>query len=195
MRERGLAACCSALVIAVLTAFAVVSGAQEAGPPAVRFTTEEAFDASTIQPYAGRHDDVYRHIDANIQAHVKELQRWVRQPSVSAQNRGIAEMAKLLRERSPHARLQGSGARAHGRAPRRLRLLRRRRAEDARRLHDVRRAAGRDRLAGARVRRRDHGYRARQGPDGARRDQPEGTGAGVPQRARRDHRDGAASCR
>ncbi|HEX2444024.1 MAG TPA: M20/M25/M40 family metallo-hydrolase [Vicinamibacterales bacterium] len=96
MRERGLAACFSALVIAVLTALAVVSGAQEAGPPAVRFTTDEAFDASTIQPYAGRHDAVYGHIDANIQAHVKELQRWVRQPSVSAQNRGIAEMAKLL---------------------------------------------------------------------------------------------------
>ena len=58
MRERGLAACFTALVIAVLTALAVGSGAQEAGPPAVR-TTDEAFDASTIQPYAGRHDAVY----------------------------------------------------------------------------------------------------------------------------------------
>jgi acetylornithine deacetylase/succinyl-diaminopimelate desuccinylase-like protein len=96
MRERALAACASVLVIAVLSAFSAASGLQETGPPAIRFTTEEAFDASTIQPYAGRHDDVYRHIDANLEAHVKELQRWVRQPSVSAQNRGIAEMAKLL---------------------------------------------------------------------------------------------------
>ena len=65
-------------------------------PPAIRFTTEDAFDARGIPAYAGKHDDVYRHIDANIQAHIAELQRWVRQPSVSAQNRGIAEMAKLL---------------------------------------------------------------------------------------------------
>ncbi len=39
---------------------------------------------------------MYKHIDANIEPHIKELQRWVRQQSVSAQNRGIAEMASLL---------------------------------------------------------------------------------------------------
>ena len=63
---------------------------------ATRFTTDEAFDASTISPYSGSHDAVYAHIDAHRDAHLAELQRWVRQPSVSAQNRGIAEMAKLL---------------------------------------------------------------------------------------------------
>lgn len=78
-------------------AFVAVSGvAQEVRPPSIRFTTEDAFDARGVPAYAGKHDDVYRHIDANIQAHIGELQRWVRQPSVSAQNRGIAEMAKLL---------------------------------------------------------------------------------------------------
>lgn len=61
-----------------------------------RFTTDEAFDASAIAPYGGRHDEVYAHIDANLKEHVAELQRWVRQPSVSAQNRGITEMANLL---------------------------------------------------------------------------------------------------
>jgi acetylornithine deacetylase/succinyl-diaminopimelate desuccinylase-like protein len=82
-----------------LVAFAVVAasiGAQEVRAPQVRFTTDEAFDAGGIPAYSGRHEEVYRHIEANIQAHLAELQRWVRQPSVSAQNRGIAEMAKLL---------------------------------------------------------------------------------------------------
>jgi acetylornithine deacetylase/succinyl-diaminopimelate desuccinylase-like protein len=64
--------------------------------PAITFTTDDAFDASTVPAYGERHDEVYHDIDANIQAHVGELQRWVRQPSVSAQSRGMAEMSKLL---------------------------------------------------------------------------------------------------
>jgi acetylornithine deacetylase/succinyl-diaminopimelate desuccinylase-like protein len=84
-------------VVVAGTALVATSGAgQEVRAPEIRFTTEDAFDARGIPAYAGKHDDVYKHIDANLQAHVAELQRWVRQPSVSAQNRGIAEMAKLL---------------------------------------------------------------------------------------------------
>jgi acetylornithine deacetylase/succinyl-diaminopimelate desuccinylase-like protein len=64
--------------------------------PPVKFTTDEAFDAAKIAAYAGKHDAVYAHIDANTAAHVEQLRRWVRQPSVSAQNRGIREMAELL---------------------------------------------------------------------------------------------------
>jgi acetylornithine deacetylase/succinyl-diaminopimelate desuccinylase-like protein len=75
---------------------AAATFAQGVKPPEVRFTTDDAFSAANVPPYQGRHDAVYRHIDANIAEHVKQLQRWVRQPSVSAQNRGIAEMAKLL---------------------------------------------------------------------------------------------------
>lgn len=70
--------------------------AQDVRPPEVRFTTGEAFDAAKVAPYTGRHDEVYRHIEANIQDHIAQLQRWVRQPSVSAQNRGITEMAELV---------------------------------------------------------------------------------------------------
>jgi acetylornithine deacetylase/succinyl-diaminopimelate desuccinylase-like protein len=70
--------------------------AQEVRPPAIRFTTDAAFDAGSVPAYTAKHDAVYQHIDANIQKHVGELQRWVRQQSVSAQNRGIAEMASLL---------------------------------------------------------------------------------------------------
>jgi len=70
--------------------------AQPVRPHVVRFTTNDAFDAGAIAPYAGRHDEVYRHIDAHLEEHVARLQRWVRQPSVSAQNRGVTEMANML---------------------------------------------------------------------------------------------------
>jgi acetylornithine deacetylase/succinyl-diaminopimelate desuccinylase-like protein len=59
--------------------------------------TTEAFSASSIPPYRGRHDDIYRYIDRNLDSHVAHLQRWVRQRSISAQNDGIQQMAELLR--------------------------------------------------------------------------------------------------
>jgi acetylornithine deacetylase/succinyl-diaminopimelate desuccinylase-like protein len=62
------------------------------------FDTDEAFDAREIPAYAGSHDAVYAHIDANLDRHTAELQRWVRQRSVSAQNEGIQQMAELLRD-------------------------------------------------------------------------------------------------
>lgn len=46
---------------------------------------------------AQKHDDVYRYIDKNLDAHVANLQRWVRQRSISAQSDGIREMAEMLR--------------------------------------------------------------------------------------------------
>jgi len=62
------------------------------------FETDEAFDATSVAPYAGDHAAVYAHIDANLDRHIAELQRWVRQPSVSAQDVGIQDMATLLRD-------------------------------------------------------------------------------------------------
>jgi len=82
--------------IASLTLLAASSGSQAVREPEIRFTTNEAFDASVVPAYAGRHDEVYAHIDANLADHIAQVQRWVRQPSVSAQNRGIADMANLL---------------------------------------------------------------------------------------------------
>jgi acetylornithine deacetylase/succinyl-diaminopimelate desuccinylase-like protein len=84
------------LIVAIAIALSGSVAAQSVRPPDIRFTTDEKFDAAAIPAYAGRHDDVYRHIDANIGAHLEQLRRWVRQPSVSAQNRGIAEMAQML---------------------------------------------------------------------------------------------------
>lgn len=85
------------LVCLALAAGTVVV-AQGVKAPPVTFTTDEAFDAAAVPPYTGRHDKVYAHIDANLKDHLAQLQRWVRQPSVSAQGRGITEMANLLAE-------------------------------------------------------------------------------------------------
>ncbi len=70
----------------------------QTGPPPIRFTTDEAFRAADVPAYAGRHEKAYAYIDAHLGAHLENLRRWVKQPSVSAQGRGIAEMAALLRD-------------------------------------------------------------------------------------------------
>lgn len=66
--------------------------------PKFRIETDETFSSSGIGQYAGSHDDIYRHIDAELDNHVKNIQRWLRQPSISAQNVGIQEMAEMLRD-------------------------------------------------------------------------------------------------
>jgi acetylornithine deacetylase/succinyl-diaminopimelate desuccinylase-like protein len=71
---------------------------QQARRPAFRLTTTEAFDASALPPYRGNHARVYRYIDQNLDRHIANLQRWIRQPSVSAQGVGIEEMANLVLE-------------------------------------------------------------------------------------------------
>lgn len=89
---------------AVLAACAPADAAREPEtvpvPPSQRFTfdTDEAFDASSIPAYTGAHGTVYDHIDANLDRHVAAIQRWIRQPSVSAQNIGIQDMAAMLRD-------------------------------------------------------------------------------------------------
>jgi acetylornithine deacetylase/succinyl-diaminopimelate desuccinylase-like protein len=93
-----------ALALILLPILACNSGdAQETVLPVLpsqRFTfeTDEAFDAGAIPAYAGDHADVHAHIDANLDRHIAEIQRWIRQPSVSAQNVGIQQMAELLRD-------------------------------------------------------------------------------------------------
>ncbi len=66
--------------------------------PRYEITTEAVFSAADVPAYAGSHDAVYDYIDANIDDHVGELQRWLRQPSVSAQNIGVREMAEMVRQ-------------------------------------------------------------------------------------------------
>jgi acetylornithine deacetylase/succinyl-diaminopimelate desuccinylase-like protein len=62
------------------------------------FTTDARFDAATVPAYAGDHQAVYKHIRAHQDEHVEELRRWLRQPSISAQNVGVREMAELVRD-------------------------------------------------------------------------------------------------
>ncbi|HEX7120753.1 MAG TPA: M20/M25/M40 family metallo-hydrolase [Gemmatimonadaceae bacterium] len=66
--------------------------------PRFALTTTEAFDAASIPAYAGDHAAIHAHIDANLASHVEQLRRWVRQPSVSAQNLGVRQMADMLRD-------------------------------------------------------------------------------------------------
>ncbi|HSA54865.1 MAG TPA: M20/M25/M40 family metallo-hydrolase [Gemmatimonadaceae bacterium] len=66
--------------------------------PAFALTITEAFDASQVPVYAGDNTEVHAYIDANLARHVEHLRRWVRQPSISAQNNGIQQMATLLRD-------------------------------------------------------------------------------------------------
>ena len=61
-------------------------------------STSEAYDFGKISPYLEKHEAVYEYIDANMDAHLAAIQRWLRQPSISAQNVGIADMAELLRQ-------------------------------------------------------------------------------------------------
>jgi acetylornithine deacetylase/succinyl-diaminopimelate desuccinylase-like protein len=65
--------------------------------PRFEIATDEAYDASTVAPYAGDHAAIYAHIDANLDSHAAEMQRWMRQPSISAQNVGIRDMANLVK--------------------------------------------------------------------------------------------------
>jgi acetylornithine deacetylase/succinyl-diaminopimelate desuccinylase-like protein len=67
-------------------------------PPRFQITATERFDAASVPRYAGSHDAIYAHIDQNRAAHLEQLRRWVRQPSISAENRGIQEMATMLRD-------------------------------------------------------------------------------------------------
>jgi acetylornithine deacetylase/succinyl-diaminopimelate desuccinylase-like protein len=43
-------------------------------------------------------DAIYRYIDSNLGAHIERIQEYLRQPSISAENRGIQECAALTRE-------------------------------------------------------------------------------------------------
>lgn len=65
--------------------------------PVFELTTSEAYDLDTIATYDDDHADIYDYIDANSDVHLQALQRWLRQPSISAQNVGVLDMAEMLR--------------------------------------------------------------------------------------------------
>ncbi|WP_407351802.1 M20/M25/M40 family metallo-hydrolase [Luteimonas sp. R10] len=93
----GIRSAALALLLTLAVAAAATPGARAEGPrPDWEFSTDQAFDSASIPAYAGRHDAVYARIDADLDAHLAHLQRWVRQRSISAQDDGIREMAELV---------------------------------------------------------------------------------------------------
>ena len=87
----------------------MLAACQQAAPPAdpvaepiVRPTfslsTDEAYDFDKIPAYLDNHPAVYEYIDDNLDNHLAAIQRWLRQPSISAQNVGIEDMAELVRQ-------------------------------------------------------------------------------------------------
>lgn len=66
--------------------------------PVFETTTEEAYDLTAIGAYAPDHQSIYDHIDANLADHLGAIQRWLRQPSISAQDVGIDKMATMVRD-------------------------------------------------------------------------------------------------
>lgn len=72
--------------------------AAEVVRPKFRLDTAETFSADSVGAYPTDHDAVYGHIDENLDEHIAAIRRWIRQPSVSAQNIGIREMAEMLRD-------------------------------------------------------------------------------------------------
>lgn len=75
--------------------FAMVAAAAER--PRFPIGTDAAYDPSAVPAYTGDHAEIYAYIDESIDSHIGALQRWMRQPSISAQNVGIQEMAEMLR--------------------------------------------------------------------------------------------------
>jgi acetylornithine deacetylase/succinyl-diaminopimelate desuccinylase-like protein len=66
--------------------------------PDFSYASTESFDPAEVAAYEGAHTETYRYIDDHIDDHVAGLQRWVRQPSISAQGVGIQQMAEMVRD-------------------------------------------------------------------------------------------------
>ncbi len=71
---------------------------QKSQRAAFEISTDEAFDAASIPAYAGDHAKIYSYIDNNSDQHLGHMQRWLRQPSISATDTGVQEMAEMLRD-------------------------------------------------------------------------------------------------
>ena len=134
---------------------------------------------------------MFTYIDEHIDEHVENLQKWIRQPSISNSGEGIPESAEMVKgffeqlgcqKSRVYDRASPSGAAGQSG---RLRQVRRRRAEDGRHLlavrHDADHAAGRLERAAVRGahRRATRSFQKRPRDHRPRRDQLEGAGDGA----------------
>ena len=81
------------LITSLITSFTI----QAAERPSYPISTTAAYDPAAIPAYTGDHPEIYGYIDASIENHKAQLQRWMQQPSISAQDVGIDDMAEMLR--------------------------------------------------------------------------------------------------
>ena len=136
-------------------------------PPTVKKLGIRPYGDETVKIDMSKMPDaekkVFAYIDEHIDEHVENLQKWIQQPSISNSGEGIPESAEMVkgffdklgcqtdaRLRRGHRQVGAAGQ------PGGVRQVRRRRAEDAADLLDVRHHAGdaAGRLGGAAVRRR-----------------------------------------
>lgn len=84
-------------LLAASSCFPALALAETPNPrPDITIPDGPGFSMASIPAYKGDHKDIYAYIDAHKESDVANLQRWVRQPSVSAQNYGVKEMAALV---------------------------------------------------------------------------------------------------
>lgn len=95
MRLSSLLTPCSSLLLLACAASSDQQGST-VRRPSFSLTVTDTFRAASIAAYRGEHPEPYAYIDANLSKHLANMQRWVRQRSVSAQNDGIQQMARLV---------------------------------------------------------------------------------------------------
>jgi len=93
----------SIMLLATAASVLALSGpaaAQDREPqrPSFNFTETGAFNPKAVAAYKGSSPKATAYIQANKAKHVAAIQRWVRQPSISAQDNGVNEMAAMLRD-------------------------------------------------------------------------------------------------
>ena len=147
--------------------------------------TEIQIDMSKIQSEELK--KVFAYIDEHVDEHVVNLQKWIRQPSISNSGEGIPETAEMVKGffdqlGCQESRVYDVGITEWGAPgnPGRLCALRRRRAADDRDLLAVRHDAGdaARRVDRAAVRRADRrAATVQEGPDRPRRGQQQRAGA------------------
>ncbi|MGH9220116.1 MAG: M20/M25/M40 family metallo-hydrolase [Vicinamibacterales bacterium] len=97
------------VVITICALFVASACNQAATPPATSASPSPAASKLGIRPAGDTEiqpdmsqvppdlQKVYAHIDENIDAHVENLQKWIRQPSISNSGEGIPESAEMVK--------------------------------------------------------------------------------------------------
>ena len=91
----GAAIGCSSPSAKATTPAAESAGEAEAGDPAQRATPKSTPDMTKVS--SDELKKVYAYIDEHIDDHVENLQKWIRQPSISNSGEGIPESAEMVK--------------------------------------------------------------------------------------------------